>query len=303
MASYSADDLALAALLKIVPAGYRLIDVTDGRFPGVRDRFVRLALKHVGPRPSLVGFCGPDQDPVAAATAAAAWAAANLVPTAIQRRVDPGVVVIALDPAAGVEPGMVRGVPVKTAIWTVHGGRVRSPGRPPGSPAPRLVTGAVVSLERGAPPPSIGQVDVAERALMYGRSNRRSFTLGGGATVGLLIAGYLLLRIVPGLFLPRGQQGPPREAAGCVAPDCISLGPGDNGRQVTAPPGTLVLVVLPQAGGAAGCFEDSDPAVLQLVQCTTTGGSAPEVGGTYRAANPGAAVLSRDQYAVTVTVH
>src|SRR5947209_20053494 len=103
MASYSADDLALAALLKIVPAGYRLVDVTDTRFPGVRDKFVRLALKHVGPRPSLVGFCGPDQDPVAAAGAAAAWAAANLGPTAIQRRVDPGVVVVTLEPPAGVE--------------------------------------------------------------------------------------------------------------------------------------------------------------------------------------------------------
>jgi hypothetical protein len=302
MASYSADDLALAALLKIVPGGYRLIDVTDSRFPGVRDRFVRLALKHVGPRPSLVGFCGPDQDPVAAATAAAGWAAANLQPTAIQRRVDPGVVVIALEPPPGVEAGMVRDLPAKTAIWTVHGGRLRSPGRPPGSPGPKLVAGAVASLERGAPPPSIGQIDVAERALMSGRSNRRSFTLGGGATIGLLVVGYLLLRIVPGLFFPRGQQAPPRQAAGCAAPDCITLGPGDNGRQVTALPGTLVLVVLPQAGGPAGCFQDSDPAVLQLVQCTTTGGSAPEVGGTYRAVNPGAAVLSRDQYSVTVTV-
>ncbi|HEV1998383.1 MAG TPA: hypothetical protein VGR61_09685 [Candidatus Dormibacteraeota bacterium] len=30
-ATYSADDLALAALLKIVPGGYRVIDVNDER--------------------------------------------------------------------------------------------------------------------------------------------------------------------------------------------------------------------------------------------------------------------------------
>ncbi|MDQ6749002.1 MAG: hypothetical protein M3010_12975 [Candidatus Dormibacteraeota bacterium] len=302
MADYSADDLALASLLQIVPGGYRLIDVTDSRFTGVRDLFGRLALRHIGPTPSLVGFCGPGQDPAAAAAAAAGWAAANLVPTAIQRRVDPGVVVVAVDPGDGTAPGMVAGLPVPTAIWTVRAGRLMAPGRPPGAPKPRLVAGALATLEKGGPPPSIGQIDVAERALLTGRSSRRSFTLGGGAGIGLLIGGYLLLRILPGVFAPRQPAPPARQEATCAAPDCVALGAADNGRQVELAPGALVVVVLPQGTEQASCFRDSDPAVLQLVQCTTTGGGSPEVAGTYRAAAPGTATLSRDQYAVTVTV-
>ncbi|MEA2683776.1 MAG: hypothetical protein QOK05_2104 [Chloroflexota bacterium] len=301
MASYSADDLALAALLKIVPTGFRLIDTADTRFTGVRGHFTRLALRHVGARPSLVGFCAPEQDPVAAATAAAGWAAQNLVPTAIQRRVVPGVLVIALHPPAGVQPGWVRGLSVRTAVWAVQGGRLRAAGRPPGSPSPRLVRAAVSALERGVPPPSIGQIDVAERSLMYGRGSRRSFTLGGGAGIGALVAVFLLLRFVPALLSPRGPGPAQRQASRCAAPSCVNLGQGDNGRTLTIPAGTDIMVTLTQPTSQS-CIADSDPAVLQLEQCTTTGSESPTTVGLFRAAASGTATLTGDQFTVTVVV-
>jgi hypothetical protein len=301
MASYSTDDFAIAALVKIVPGGYRLIDGSDTRFPGVREQFSRLALRHVGSRPSLVGFCGPDQDAGVAGAAAAGWAAANLVPTAIQHRVTPGVVVIAIDPPPGVKAGMVRGAPARTAIWTVVDGRLNASGRPPGAPSPRLVRTALAALERGEPPPSIGQVDVAERQLMSGRSNRRSFTLGGGAGIGTIIAIFLLLRFVPALLFPRGSAPPQRQAPACASPGCVSLGSADSGRTLTVAPGTEVLVVLPQ-GGTPACLTDSDAAVLQLEQCGTSGGDNPSTLGVYRAAAAGTATLSHDQFRVTVLV-
>jgi len=297
MATYSADDLALTALLKIVPGGYRLIDLSDQRFVGVRDRFQRLALKHLGPRPSLVGFVGPDQDALAAASAAAEWAGHNLVPSAIQRRVQPGVVVIASNPPPGTEAGLVAGAPVKTAIWTVDGGRLRSPGRPPGSPSPGLVRGAVASLERGEGPPSIGKIDVAERALMSGKPRRRSFTLGGGAGIGILLVGYLLLRTVPGLLFGRSQQN---GTNACTAQNCVVLGSADSGKTVAVDQGMLVVVQLPAGGTGAGCtLLDSAAAVLQFEGCALD--SARETD-SYRAATPGTATLRRDGFIATVTV-
>jgi hypothetical protein len=293
MAEYSADDLALAALLKIVPGGYRLVDINDDRFPGVRDRFQRLALKHLGPRPSLVGFVGPGQDPVAAATAASAWAARNLVPTAIQKRVQPGVVVIAKDPPPGTPTGMLPGVPARTAIWTVANGRLQSSGRPPGAPAASLVRGAVASLERGDGPPSIGKIDVAERALMSGRRTRRSFTLGGGAGIGIFLVGYLLLRTLPGLFVPHQQQ----DRTGACAQNCVVLGEGDAGRAVVVSQGSEVVVQLPAAG--QGCsVATSDNGVLQFQSCALDTRETD----AYRAVSPGTATLSRGGFTTTVTV-
>jgi hypothetical protein len=122
------DDLARAALLRIVPSGYRLIDEHDERFTGIREKFVRLALKHLGGKPSLVGFVDAGVDAQEAARAAAAWAAQNLTPSAIQRRVDPGVLVIAVNGAATAGP--VPGAAVSSAVWTVApDGRVETAGR------------------------------------------------------------------------------------------------------------------------------------------------------------------------------
>ena len=303
MTNYSADDLALAALLRIVPGGYRLVDVSDGRFVGVRDRFVRLALRHLGPKPSLVGFCGPDQDPREAAAAAAGWAAQNLRPSAIQRRVQPGVLVIALDPPAGVDSGRVAGLPVHASIWTVTGDRARTPSRPPGAPAPRLLKQAVASMARGEPPPSIGTIDVAERALMSGRSSRRNFTLGSGAGLGAVIVVFVLLRFLPGLLFGRGPAQPPQNT-GCTAPQgCVSLGPASNGSTVRVPAGSIVFLRLPGPGdGQDGCPQDSDTRVLEFQQCTTTGGNPGEVIALYRAAAGGTARLTRPGFALSVVV-
>jgi hypothetical protein len=298
--AYSADDLALAALLRIVPGGYRLVDASDQRFVGVRDRFVRLAMRHVGPRPSLVGFCGPDQDPRAAAAAAAGWASPNLVPTAIQRRVEPGVVVVALHPPAGVAAGRVAGSPVRTAIWTVRDGRARTPARPPGSPSPRLLRQAVASLERGEPPPSIGTIDVAERALMYGRGTRRGFTFGGGAGIIVVLLVLFGLRVLPGFLAGRspGRGGQGQGPCAGVA-SCVEIGPGSNGTALAVPGGSRVVVRL---SGQAGCLEDSAPAVLVFEECITTGGDPAEVVSVYRAAAPGRAELGRAGFSVSVSV-
>ena len=111
------DDYARAFLLRIVPSGYRLIDDGDNRFAGVRQDFIRLAFKHIGPRPSLVGFSAPGTDAVGAASGLAEWAARNIQPTAVQPRINPGVLVIAIDPVEPTEPGRLPGAAVPTAVW------------------------------------------------------------------------------------------------------------------------------------------------------------------------------------------
>ena len=304
MSTYSADDLALAALLRIVPGGYRLVGPTDERFVGIRDKFTRLALRHLGPKPSLVGFCSAGQDPLPAAAALAGWAAQNLRPSAIQRHVDPGVVVVCLDPPAGVDPGRVPGLAVHTSIWVVTGGRVSAPSRPPGAPAARLVKEAVAALERGDGPPSIGTIDVAERALMAGRSSRRTFTLGGGAGLGAVILVFLLLRLLPGILArPAPAPTPGQENVCAAAQGCFSLGSASNGTTARVAPGSVVVLRLSAPGGGQdGCLQDSDPAVLELQQCTATGGDTGEVLAVYRALARGSANLSRAGFRVTVEV-
>lgn len=305
MPTYTIDDLALAALLRIVPGGYRLVDAADERFVGVRERFVRLALRHLGPRPSLVGFCAPGEDPREAAAALAGWAAQNLRPSAIQRHVEPGVVVVALDPPVGVVAGRVGGLPVHATTWVVAGGRARTPSRPRGAPSPRLLKQAVAALESGAPPPSIGQIDVAERALMAGRGNRRTFTLGGGAGLGIVILVFVLLRFLPGLVGGRGAPPPQGQGNVCAAAQgCVGLGPDSNGTTARLAAGTVLLLRLPAPGsGQDGCLRDSDLRVLVFQQCTTTGGDPGEVVAVYRAGEPGTARLTRPGFVLTIEVN
>ncbi|HEV3231747.1 MAG TPA: hypothetical protein VG245_05780 [Candidatus Dormibacteraeota bacterium] len=174
--SFDPDDLARAVLLRVVPRGYRLIDATDTRFPGLRDRCFRLALRHLGPRPCLVAFCDPRQDPGEAARWLAAWAAQNLRPNAIQKRVSPGVLVIAVGaPDLGVA-GPVAGVGVPAVVWAVSPeGRAETRGDVPGGPPAGDLRQALRRLLAGEPAPTIGQVDVAERTLMSGRPGRPYF--------------------------------------------------------------------------------------------------------------------------------
>lgn len=212
---YTADDLALTALLRIVPTGYRLIDVGDTRFGGVREKFVRLALRHVGPRPSLVGFVEPDADAAAAARAAADWAAQNLVPNAIQRRVTPSVLVVA--PLSQAAAGPVADTPVRASVLVVdEGARVRG-GTPPGCPSPQVIRDAAARLERGEPAPSIGSIDVAERTLMYGRGRRGFYDSPVLTIVGVLAVLGLLSR-VPRLLIELRTGGLPGQL---VAADAL----------------------------------------------------------------------------------
>ncbi|HEV1998382.1 MAG TPA: hypothetical protein VGR61_09680 [Candidatus Dormibacteraeota bacterium] len=244
-----------------------------------------------------MGFVGAEQDARGAATAAAEWAAHNLVPTAIQRRVQPGVLVIAKDPGPATEPGLVAGAPARTAIWTVENGRLRSPGRPPGSPSPGLVRGAVASLERGEGPPSIGKIDIAERALMSGRPSRRSFTLGGGGVIVIFVVGYLLLRTVPGLLFGHQQQD---RSGVCTTQNCVVLGGADDGRVVALDRGTQLLVQLPAAAAGQGCtLTDSAAAVLAFQGCQLDGSRETDA---YRAIAAGTATLGRDGFSVSITV-
>src|SRR5258708_21124975 len=209
------DDLARAMLLRIVPTGYRVIDQSDSGFTGVSAYFIRLALKQVGPTPSLVGFCAPGADVAQAALAAATWAAANLRPTAVQPRVRPGVVVVAItaqdqEPAGG---GMVGDAAVPTAVWFAGPSGVRTPGRPPGSPSPRLLQDAQRRLIGGEPAPTIGHVDVAERTMIAGVRRQPRFAIGTGG--GPLVVGgaFTALRVAGALSAgarPRG--GTPRRA-------------------------------------------------------------------------------------------
>jgi hypothetical protein len=176
-AALDLDDLARAVLIQVVPGGYRLIDESDSRFVGVRERFSRLALKHVGPKPSLVGFAAPGVDPRDAARAAAAWAAENLRPNAIQKHVTPGVLVIALGgPELAAAAGPLAGAAVRATVWTATpDGRAETRGGAPGCPPASVLRGALRRLLAGEPAPTIGQIDVAERALMYGRGRRPYF--------------------------------------------------------------------------------------------------------------------------------
>ncbi|MHB8509800.1 MAG: hypothetical protein ACYDGR_14330 [Candidatus Dormibacteria bacterium] len=226
------DGLARAVLLRVLPTGYRLVDPGDVRFGEVRAPFLRLALRHLGPRPSLLGFCEVGVDVESAARGLAAWASTNFVPNAIQKRLSPSVVVIAIDPPPSIRPGLIAGAAVPTAIWTVAAdGSVQAASRPPGAPAPGLVRRAAAELTRGAEPPTIGQLDVAERTVMAGSVGRGYADTGGlylllgvGAVLfALRTLGTLLIYLrAPGL--PALAQGIVLAAAALTAALAFNLG-------------------------------------------------------------------------------
>src|SRR5438445_13837745 len=99
--------------------------------------------------------------------AAATWAEANWRPNAIQRRVRPGVVVVHVAPANQLTPaGQVAGTAVPAAIWTVdsESGRVAVASTPPGAPPGGEMKRAATARLTGAPTPSRGGLDLAERS-------------------------------------------------------------------------------------------------------------------------------------------
>jgi hypothetical protein len=189
------EDLARTALIRILPRErFRLAALNDARFQSFAANCTRIAYRQQGATPSFLLFSGPGQNPVAAATAAAAWAAANWTPNAIQRRVSPGVVVVHVAPGNQLTPsGPVAGAAVPAAVWTVDSatGAVDAQGRPPGAPSGADVTRAVDSLLRGTPAPSLGELDLAERGVMQIRTASTPRWLTG---IGGLILLYLALR-------------------------------------------------------------------------------------------------------------
>ncbi len=171
---FSAEDFALTALVRILPRSrYRLAAQSDSRFQGFAANTNRIAYRQQGSTPAFLLFSGPGQDPRAAATAAAAFAEATWRPNAIQRRVQPGVVVVHVAPAAQLgEAGAVAGTAVPSAIWTVDSetGRVETRSNPPGSPPAGEMRRAAAALMKGARVPSLGELDTAERNVMQVRT-------------------------------------------------------------------------------------------------------------------------------------
>jgi hypothetical protein len=198
---FDAEDLARAVLIRVIPRRrYRTAAPTDARFAAFAGDTVRVAVRQQGADPCLMLFCGPGQDVRRAALAAADWAAASWRPNAIQRRMRPGVVAIQVAPASELVPaGPLADAPVATAIWTVDSdsGRCDTPGRPPGAPPPGEVRAAAEAAARGVPPPSLGQLDYAEREIMHGRGAPMPPVLTG---VGALLVAFFALRFALQVF-------------------------------------------------------------------------------------------------------
>lgn len=191
---FDAEGLARTALVRILPRSrYRLAGANDARFAGFAPQTVRSAYRQQGGEPAFLLFSGPGQDPRAAALEAARWAEANWRPSAIQRRVRPGVVVVHVAPASELGPaGLVAGAAVPAVVWNVdsESGRVEVAGRPPGSPSAGEIRRAASGLARGEPAPALGELDLAERSLMQVRT--RSMSLGVSGVVGVVIVLFAL---------------------------------------------------------------------------------------------------------------
>ncbi len=188
---FGVEELAVSALVRILPRGrYRLAAKSDVRFQSFANNAARIAYRQQGGTPAFLLFSGPGQNPHSAALAAAAWAEANWRPNAIQRTVRPGVVVVHVAPGNQLTPsGPVAGAAVPATVWTVDSasGRVETAGKPPGSPSPSSIRQSAEALMRGEPPPSLGELDMAEKGVMQLRHVGMPPTLGYGVRILLLL--------------------------------------------------------------------------------------------------------------------
>jgi hypothetical protein len=189
--AFGVEDLARTALVRILPRSrYRIAAQSDSRFASFAANTARITYRQQGATPALLLFSGPGQDPRAAAAAAAEWARANWRPNAVQRKVRPGVVVVQVAPRVELTTaGLVPGTAVPAAVWTVDSdtGRVEVAGSPPGSPSGGEVKRAAGALARGMPAPALGELDIAERAVMQVRTVAMPQVLGGVLSICLLI--------------------------------------------------------------------------------------------------------------------
>ena len=188
---FTAEDFARTSLLRILPQGrYRLAGQSDSRFQAFAGNAIRIAYRQQGATPAFLLFAGPGQDAHAAAVAAASWAEANWRPNAIQTRVRTGVVVVHIAPGGQLAAaGPVTESAVPSAIWTIDSdtGRVEVAGRPPGSPAGGEMKRAAAALLKGAPVPSLGELDVAERNVMRIRTIGPPRLLTGALSICLIL--------------------------------------------------------------------------------------------------------------------
>ena len=188
---FGVEDLARMALVRILPRSrYRIAAQNDSRFQSFAANTARITYSQQGATPAFLLFSGPGQDPRAAAIVAAAWAGANWRPNAVQRKVRPGVVVVQVAPRAELTTaGLVPGAAVPAAVWTVDSetGRVEVAGSPPGSPSGGEVRRAAGALARGMPAPALGELDIAERAVMQVRTVAMPQVLGGVLSICLLL--------------------------------------------------------------------------------------------------------------------
>jgi hypothetical protein len=210
---FSAEDLARTCLVQILPRSrYRLAGQNDARFQSFAGNTIRVAYRQQGATPSFLLFSGEGQNPQAAAMAAAAWAEANWRPNAIQRRVQPGVVVVHVAPGNQLTPGgLVAGAAIPATVWTVDSatGKVETSGNPPGSPSASEIRNAASALMRGVPAPTLGELDLAERGVMQLRTTTVPRAFGGLLGLALLYLGfrYGLAGLVGLLVLPELLSG------------------------------------------------------------------------------------------------
>lgn len=210
---FSAEDFARTSLIRILPRSrYRLAAHNDARFQSFANNTIRIAYRQQGAKPSFLLFSGEGQNPHAAAAAAAAWAEANWRPNAIQRRVSPGVVVVHITSGNQLMPaGPVPGAVVPAAVWTVDSatGRVETTGNPPGSPPASEMRRAAGALLGGAPAPTLGELDLAERGVMQLRTATMPRAFGGLLGLALLFLAfrYGMAGLVGLLVLPELVSG------------------------------------------------------------------------------------------------
>jgi hypothetical protein len=201
--AFTVEDLARTALIRILPRSrYRTAAQNDSRFQAFVPNVARIAYRQQGATPAFLLFSGPGQDPRAAALSAAAVAGATWRPNAIQRTVRPGVVVVHVAPGAQLAAaGPVVGAAVPAAIWTVDSetGRVEVAGKPPGSPPIGEIQRAAATLAKGVPAPSMGELDLAERAVMQVRTRGMPPRVFSGV-VGVLLFIFVMRYGLAGIF-------------------------------------------------------------------------------------------------------
>jgi hypothetical protein len=120
------------------------------------------------------------------------------------------VVVVHVAPGNQLTPaGPVAGAVVPSAVWTVDSatGKVEAAGKPPGSPSVSDLRHAAEALMRGTPPPSLGELDLAEKGVMQLRTVGTPRALTGLVGVLLFIfalryglSGLASLMVLPALL-------------------------------------------------------------------------------------------------------